>query len=74
LCDGAAETGEDFYRELATLASAFAAGRGPDALRPIFFGARLIGLLKKDGGIRPIACGDVFRRLAGRLLAKRVKR
>ena len=29
-------------------------------------GARLVALRKPNGGIRPIACGGVLRRLAGR--------
>jgi hypothetical protein len=34
---------------------------------PIFYGASLCALLKKDGGIRPIAIGSVFRRLAAKV-------
>ena len=32
-------------------------------LRPYFFGARLIPITKKDGGIRPIAIGTIFHKL-----------
>ena len=32
-------------------------------LRPYFFGARLIPITKKDGGIRPIAIGTIFHNL-----------
>ena len=35
----------------------------PTAVQPIFFGARLIPLKKKDGGLRPIAVGNTLRRL-----------
>ena len=31
--------------------------------RPFFFGARLVPISKKNGGIRPIAVGSLFRRL-----------
>jgi hypothetical protein len=36
------------------------------------YGARLVALLKTDGGLRPIACGDVFRRMAAKLLCAAV--
>ena len=39
-------------------------GNIPDAVQSIFFGASLIALLKKDGGVRPIAVGITLRRLA----------
>lgn len=51
----------------------FASGSVPVAARPFFFGARLSALRKKDGGVRPIACGDVLRRLAARLLCRLVR-
>ena len=35
----------------------------PEHLRPFFFGARLIPIAKKDGGIRPIAIGTIFHKL-----------
>lgn len=34
---------------------------------PIFFGASLCALSKTDNGIRPVACGNAFRRLSGKL-------
>ena len=36
----------------------------PDPIRPLFYGASLCALEKKDGGIRPIAIGNTLRRLA----------
>ena len=38
----------------------------PDAVQSSFFGASLIALSKKDGGVRPIAVGNTLRRLAGK--------
>ena len=35
----------------------------PEPLRPYFFGARLIPIAKKDGGMRPIAIGTIFHKL-----------
>jgi hypothetical protein len=34
---------------------------------PIVYGASPCALLQKDGGIRPIAIGSVFRRLAAKV-------
>ncbi len=33
------------------------------------YGARLVALVKKDGGLRPIACGEILRRLTAKVLA-----
>ena len=41
-------------------------GDSPEAIIPILFGGRLIALAKKEGGIRPIAVGSVWRRLASK--------
>ena len=41
-------------------------GKVPFELRPYFFGAKLIALKKPDGGIRPIAVGNIFRRLSAK--------
>jgi hypothetical protein len=49
----------------------FADGRLPADARRFFFGARLVALAKVGGGLRPIACGDVFRRMAAKLLCAR---
>ena len=46
----------------------------PPAPRAFLFGARLVALLKKDGGLRPIACGEILRRVAGRALCMRWRR
>ena len=44
----------------------------PAAVRPFLFGARLTALQKCDGGVRPIAVGEVLRRTAAKLLARHV--
>ena len=41
-------------------------GDCPDAVRKILFGGRLIAIGKKDGGVRPIAIGYTWRRLAAK--------
>ena len=40
---------------------------------PIFFGARLCALEKKDGGIRPIAVGNTLRRVAGKVISQNIQ-
>ena len=41
-------------------------GKTPAPVRPFFFGASLVALDKKDGGVRPIATGWFLRRLAAK--------
>lgn len=45
----------------------------PVDARAFFFGANLIALLKVDNSLRPVACGDVLRRLASKIVAKAEK-
>ena len=42
-------------------------GKIPDFVCPTYYGARLMGLSKKEGGIRPIAIGVTLRRLGGKI-------
>jgi hypothetical protein len=62
------------WENISWLVGCFARGDVPEFARPWFFGARLIPLAKKAGGVRPIASGDVFRRLGAKLLAAKVKK
>ena len=48
------------------------AGKTPKEVAPYFCGAKLHGALKKDGGLRPIAVGNVLRRLASKCSATAV--
>ena len=41
----------------------------PVGLRPFFFGAKLISLRKKDGGIRPIAVRNTLRRICSKCVS-----
>jgi hypothetical protein len=41
--------------------------------RTAFFSARLIALTKRDHGLRPIACGEAFRRIAGKILVQHTR-
>ena len=44
----------------------------PKAVAPYFCGARLHGAQKKDGGVRPIAVGEIMRRLVSKCAASAV--
>ena len=48
-------------------------GQVPTSFTHIFFGAALTALLKKCGGIRPVAVGNTWRRLAAKILCTRVR-
>ena len=41
-------------------------GRAPPRLRPFIAGAVLVALAKKDNGVRPIAIGEIFRRICSK--------
>ena len=57
-----------FLQRLATLYSQFAWGRLTPACAGMTASARLIAIGKPNGGVRRIAIGEVFRRLAGKML------
>ena len=42
----------------------------PEEVRPFFFGASLVALRKKQGGVRPIAVGCTLRRLVAKVAGK----
>ena len=55
-----------FLRALTNLVNVILEGKVSFELRPYFFGANLIALKKPDGGLRPIAVGNTFRRLSAK--------
>ncbi|KAJ9447708.1 hypothetical protein DIPPA_05626, partial [Diplonema papillatum] len=62
--------GSPIRAPLVAVIARIATGSLPDEARPHGFGARLVALEKKDGGLRPIACGEVLRRMAAKILAR----
>ena len=70
LVDLTSASAERGGRELLTALSSFILhileGNTPSSIQPILFGANLIALNKKEGGIRPIAVGQILRRLAAK--------
>ena len=61
--------GEGFLHALTKFCNVMAAGKLPTSVAPFFFGASLFALNKKDGGYRPVAVGEVLRRLIAKCLA-----
>jgi hypothetical protein len=53
---------------LSQLITLLASGKANPVISPYLGGARLISLAKKDGGVRPIAIGCIWRRLTSKLL------
>ena len=58
--------GLNFLKSLTKLINLTGDGKIPEPLRPFFFGAKLIALIKIDGGLRPIAIGNTLRRFASK--------
>ena len=59
--------GTDLLEALSRLVNRILAGEVPKEVCPVLFGATLVALNKKGGGIRPIAVRSVLRRTAGKL-------
>ena len=55
------------FLSITNLVNLTLSGSVPEYVRDSFFGAKLCALSKKDGGLRPIAIGSVYRRLASRM-------
>jgi hypothetical protein len=68
LADCVALPGSPLIEPLRALCQTMLVQRAPAGVQPTLFGARLVALVKKDGGLRPIACGEILRRLAGKVL------
>ena len=51
---------------ISKLVNVMGGGKVPDEVAPFLCGAGLFGALKKDGGIRPIAVGNLLRRLTSK--------
>ncbi len=47
-------------------------GDVPQMVQPFFFGASLVALKKKSGGVRPIAVGCTLRRLVAKIASRKV--
>ena len=68
-----APAARDCLLSLTCLMNHLLSGKAPSCLSPWLCGAPLTALLKKGGGVRPIAVGEVIRRLASRLFCLAVR-
>ena len=68
----AADGGVQLIQALTSFCNFVLAGKVPKEIRPLFFGASLLALKKKDGGIRPIAIGSTLRRLVAKVGCSKV--
>lgn len=64
------ETGENLAVAITDLCNMICNGNVLADVAPILFGASLTALIKKCGGIRPVAVGNVWRRLPSKLITK----
>jgi hypothetical protein len=60
----------DVQHRLAAVVNRLLSGTLPAVARRYVCGANLTALVKKDKSLRPIACGDVWRRLAARCVCR----
>ena len=58
---------------LCKLVQLMISGLVPDTVCPLLYGVSLCALDKKNGGIRPVAVGNILRRLTAKLCVNRVK-
>ena len=72
IATGAGGGCEALLRALVPFIELVLSGNTPVSIHPFFFGANLIALQKKDGGIRPIAVGCALRRLAAKVAGMKV--
>lgn len=73
LSHSSGSAGECLLNSLTSLCNFILSGKVSPSICPILFGGSLCALTKKDGGIRPIAVGNFFRRLVGKLCCFHLK-
>ncbi|CAE1263915.1 unnamed protein product [Acanthosepion pharaonis] len=65
-----AEAGEHLKISITALINSLLRAEIPQHARDLIFSANLTALKRKDGGIRPIAVGNIFRRLAAKIACR----
>ncbi len=63
---------DEIVRHLAQITTLLARGRAPSSIAPWLCGAKLAALEKPQGGHRPVAVGETWRRLTAKVLADNV--
>ena len=69
----AGEAGARLITALTALVNLVLSGEVPHPARGALFGAALTALRKPDGGVRPIAVGSIYRRLATKVALKSIR-
>ena len=64
--------GKKLLAALTAFTNLVLSGNTPVQVRPLFFGATLTALNKKDGGVRPIAVGCTLRRMVAKVACRTV--
>jgi len=64
------DTATELVEAITSLMKVVLAGKVPASFFPVFYGASLTALIKKCGGIRPIAVGNTWRRLAAKIVCR----
>ena len=68
-----AGTAAGFFEQLTRVVSLLAQGQACPAAAPVLAGAGLVAVPKANGGVRPIAIGEIFRRLTGKSLLQHIR-
>jgi hypothetical protein len=66
------QIGDSCLQKLTDVLNFFIRGEIPPNAAQIFFGANLIAFNKKDGGIRPIAIGEILRRTLSKIVLEKI--
>ena len=72
-CCLSTEDRDEVLERCTALVNLLAKGDAPKSLAPFLAGANLTALPKKDNGIRPVAVGEVWRRLTAKCLCNSYK-
>ncbi|KAJ0181588.1 hypothetical protein K1T71_002310 [Dendrolimus kikuchii] len=73
LSGGTGNAGELLLKDMTDLINLMLSGCVNNDILPIIYGANLCALKKKDGGIRPIAVGTTYRRLAAKVCCRAIR-
>ena len=65
----AISNGQELLDKLTKLINLLISGKPPVSFAEYFCGARLVALEKEKGGVRPIAVGEILRRLAAKCVS-----
>ena len=64
---------DSFHHTLAQVTTLLARGQACAAVAPVVAGAGLVAVPKPNGGVRPIAIGEIYRRLTAKCLLEEIR-